>query len=411
MQERSDSLAPLIGSPAFFDDPYPVYDAMRRDAPVYFCTQWDCWLLTRYRDAAEVLRDTEQYTNVGRIARFLDTLGETDRAAARPLYEHFSAGIMHSDPPDHTRIRGLVNKAFTPRAVDQVRDRIQQTVDRLIDAVRSSGRMELIGDLAFPLPAIVFSEMFGLPAEQRDRFKAWSDRIVEFHGTGRADATVVRRSQEALLAARHWMNGLIEDRRQKPRDDVLTGLALAEEHGAGLSDTELMSTCITFLVGGHETTTNLIGNGMLALLSHPEQRALLEDDPDLIDNAVEEILRYDAPIQRAQRLAAKDLELEGHRIARGQLVEPVLGAANRDSEQFDDPNRFDITRPRTRNAHLAFGTVIHFCAGAALARLEAKIAIPTLLRRLPNVRLDEDQPVRHAPNSFFRGVEALHLRY
>jgi cytochrome P450 len=393
----------------FFADPYPLYDRLRFEVPVYFSERWDCWLLTRYRDADAVLRDTHLYTNVGRIARFLDTLDEDDRAAAKPLYAHFSAGINHSDPPDHTRIRALVHKAFTPRAAEQARDSIQKTVDGLIDAAEPTGRIDLIGDLAYPLPAIVFAQMFGLPTDERDRFKAWSDQIVAFHGTGRADADVVRRSQEALLAARRWMAGLVEDRRKQPRDDVLTALALAEEQGRGLSETELLSTCITFMVGGHETTTNLVGNGMLALLRHPDQLQRLRENPDLIDGAVEEMLRYDAPTQRAQRLAAQDHEIDGVLIRRGQRVEPVLGAANRDPERFEEPNRFDITR--RKNAHLAFGVGIHFCVGAALARLEGRIAVETLLRRLPALRLCEDAPIEWHHNSFFRGMMALHLTF
>ena len=402
-------LDPLLSTPAFFADPYPVYDRLRDEAPVFFSDAWDCWLLTRYRDAEAVLRDVTTYTNVGRMARFLDTMDEADRASAGPLYDHFSTGLNHSDPPGHTRIRSLVTKAFTPRAVERAHAFIQQTVDDLIDAVEPTGRIDLIADLAYPLPTIVFSQMFGLPTEQRDRFKGWSDRIIAFHGTGRARPDVVRRSQEALLAARQWMGGLVEDRRREPRDDVLTALALAEEQGRGLSEIELLSTCITFMVGGHETTTNLVGNGMLALLRHPDQLRLLTEHPDLIDGAVEEMLRYDAPTHRAQRLAAQDHELAGCRIRKGQRVEPVLAAANRDPQRFEDPNRFDVTR--SKNAHLSFGLGIHFCTGAALARLEGRIAVETLLRRLPKLRLSEDAPIEWHPNSFFRGLKALHLEF
>jgi len=304
-------------------------------------------------------------------------------------------------------VRSITNKAFTPRVVERLRPRIEQIVRERIDAAIPTGRIDLIADLAYPLPTTVIADMFGFPLEDRTEFKRFSDEIVAFHGTGGADAATVLRSQEALLQARAWMAALIAERRRQPRDDLLSRLANAEEQGTRLSEAELFSTCLTFMIGGHETTTNLIGNGMLALLQHPDQLRRLEQNPELITLAVEEMLRYDAPTQRAHRIAAADFELRGKTIRRGDFVQLVLGAANRDPEQFDQPDRFDIGR--SANKHVSFGLGPHYCPGAPLARLEAQIAIPALLDRLPNLRLDDQAQVEFGPNNFFRGLKSLPL--
>ena len=409
MANISTELDSMLLSPNFIEDPYPTYEALRSNDPVHWSDAWGCWLLTRHADCDAVLRDTRRFTNVGRIARFLDTLPSADREDAKPLYDHFAAGLNHSDPPDHTRIRALVIKAFTPGSVRRLQSRIEALVHELIDHVVPAGGMDLIADFAYPLPAIITGEMLGFPDKDRPRFKAWSDAIVAFHGTGRADPSTVRRSREALLEARAWLAGLVEQRRREPRDDLLSALALARQQGKGLTEVELFSTCITFMVGGHETTTNLIGNGMLALLRHPDQLQRLSRDDDLLEPAVEELLRYDAPAQRAQRLAREDMQVNGRRIKRGQLVQPVLGAANRDPARFVDPDRLDIAR--RENPHLAFGTGTHFCTGAALARLEGRIALGALLRRLANIKLRDPDAIAWSPNSFFRGLKALHLDF
>ena len=399
----------LLADVGFAANPYPAYTRLRSEAPVHWSETWHCWLLTRYEDCDAVLRDTGRFTNVGRIARFLDTLSPSDRQRARPLYDHFAAGLNHSDPPSHTRMRGLVAKALTPKAVAASGSRIADIVNAVIDRALPTGRMELIGDLAAPLPATVLCDLFGFPIEDQARFTGWSRDIVTFHGTGAADPDAVFQSQQAVLEARAWLGELVAARQREPRDDLLTALAQAEEQGDRLDTTELLSTCVTFMVGGHETTTNLIGNGMLALCRHPDVLAQLRKQPDAIDAVVEEVLRFDAPVQRAQRLATEDVELGGRQIRQGDLVEPVLGAANRDPDRFQNPDRLRLDRGE--GSHLTFGVGCHFCIGAALARLEGAIAIGTLARRLSNLRVDEGEMVAWRPNTFFRGLRHLHLRF
>ncbi|MFM1550793.1 MAG: cytochrome P450 [Lentisphaeria bacterium] len=404
-----DELDAQLLTPQFTQNPYPTYVELRQTAPVHWSEAWQCWLLTRYDDVSATLRDFGSFSSIGTTTRFLDQLGPEALDRVRPLCEHFRSGQVRLDPPDHTRIRAITSKAFTPGVIKAMRPRIEQIVDGLIDAVISTGHIDLIADFGNPLPAIVIADMFGFPQTDRVQFKLWSDEIAAFHGTGLADFATVEKSQEALLEARAWLGCLIEQRRREPTDDLLSRLANAEAEGTRLTEVELFSTCLTFMIGGHETTTNLIGNGMLALLQRPEQLQRLASDPQLISSAVEEMLRYDAPTQRAHRIATSDIELRGMTIRKGDFVQQVLGATNRDGERFEAPDEFNIERKD--NKHLSFGVGPHYCPGAPLSRLEAQIAIPTLLRRLPNLRLAENTHIEFGPNNFFRGLTALPLQF
>ena len=400
----SSSIDQLLVSPAILSDPYPIYHQLRAEDPVHWSDVWGCWVLTRYADVIAVLRDYRRFTNVGRIASFLDQLPANVRAQIRPLYDNFTVGMPNTDPPEHTRVRGLVNSAFTARVVDGMRPRVQEIVDGLLDQAESGGAMEVIGSFAYPLPAIVIAEMLGVPAEDRDRFKAWSDDIVAFHGTGRPHIETIMKSTAALLETKAWLLRLIEARRKQPEDDLISALVAAEERGEMLSETELVATCITLLTAGHETTTGLIGNGLLALLRHPDQLRKLRENPALIGTAVEEFLRFDTSFLRAWRLTAEDVEIGGKRIPKGQTLSLMLGAANRDPAQFEEPDRLDITRDP--NLHTSFGWGIHFCAGAPLARREAEIAFTTLLRRFPHMKLDE-AGVEWQQNNTFHNLKSL----
>lgn len=400
----SSSIDQLLVSPAILSDPYPIYHQLRAEDPVHWSDVWGCWVLTRYADVIAVLRDYRRFTNVGRIASFLDQLPANVRAQISPLYNNFTVGMPNTDPPEHTRVRGLVNSAFTARVVDGMRPRVQEIVDGLLDQAESGGAMEVIGSFAYPLPAIVIAEMLGVPAEDRDRFKAWSDDIVAFHGTGRPHIETIMKSTAALLETKAWLLRLIEARRKQPEDDLISALVAAEERGEMLSETELVATCITLLTAGHETTTGLIGNGLLALLRHPDQLRKLRENPALIGTAVEEFLRFDTSFLRAWRLTAEDVEIGGKRIPKGQTLSLMLGAANRDPAQFDHPDRLDITRDP--NLHTSFGWGIHFCAGAPLARREAEIAFTTLLRRFPHMKLDE-AGVEWQQNNTFHNLKSL----
>ncbi len=393
-------------SPAVMADPYAAYAELRERAPVFWSESLGYWMLTRYDDARMVLRDPQTYVNRGRIARYLDQLPESQREMARPVYENFEVGIANTDPPDHRRIRGLISKAFTPQIVDGLRPRVQQVVDELLDPVQDDGQMDLIATLAYPLPAIILAEALGVPAEDRDLFKRFSDDIVNIHSSGRPDPDIVEQAAKSILEARAWIRELAAERRRHPEDDLLTVLVKAEDEGQLMSEAEMLATCISVLVAGHETTTGLIGNGMLALLRHPDQMQLLKDDPSLIPTAVEECLRYDSPFQRTWRLVDSDVEIRGQPIEKGQTVSVILGAACRDPDQFPEPDRFDVRREP--NDHVAFGYGIRFCIGAPLGRREAEIAFATILRRFPDIRLGDGEIV-WSPSSSFHNIRSLPL--
>jgi cytochrome P450 len=300
-----------------------------------------------------------------------------------------------------------VTQAFTPRVVEDMRSHIGSIVDDLLDAVEANGSMDLIGDLAYPLPVIVIAEMLGVPPEDRDQFKQWSDRLV-----AGLDPLVTRDvlalADEAVAELRDYFAPLFVARRAEPRGDLISALVGAEEEGERLNEEELYATCILLLAAGNETTTNLIGNGTLALLRHPDQCVLLRDDPSLIESAVEEMLRYDGPVQLTSRVAMEDVWISGTRIAAGEFAVAILGAANRDPLQFADAASFKVAREDNR--HAAFGHGIHFCLGAPLARLEAQIAIPRLLERMPNLQLAESKPVWRE-TTVLRGLKRLPVTF
>ena len=406
--EQSTDLDALLTSPGFYRDPYPAFHRLRAEDPVHWSDAWGGWVLTRYDDIEKVLRDFRRFTKVGHVTKALDDLPQDVLAKIGPLRQNFSVGMPQTDPPEHTRVRGLISKAFTPAVIESMGERIRAVVDGLIDAVAQKGEMDLIADFAFPLPAIVVSEMLGFPTEDLDQIKAWSDGIVSFHGSGRADPQRVLKSNQALVEMRAWLRRLFEERRRQPQDDLVSRLVAVQEQGEMLTETELVATCITLLAGGHETTTGLITNGMLALLHHPEQRRLLEENPDLIETAVDEFLRYAPPFQRTWRLTTEDVEMRGKRIQKGQVVSQMLGAASRDPERFPDPDRLDITRQETTD--LAFGFGVHYCLGAGLAHREAETAIPTLLRRLRGLKMAVDEPEWKA-NITFHMPESLPLEF
>jgi pimeloyl-[acyl-carrier protein] synthase len=388
--------------PEFVADPYPFYARLRTEDPVHQ-SPMGLWVLTRYDDVARVLRDPR----FGR--KGFDELVNA-RFGTEPDQPGLATSMLFRDPPDHTRLRTLVSKAFTPRVIEGLRPHIQQIVDGLLDRVRDRRAMDLIADLAFPLPVIVISEMLGVPAADRDRFRQWSQDVARS-----LDAIalpvgpeVIERGNAARRALGDYFRGLIAERRQRPQADLLTGLIAAEEQGDTLSPPELLATCVLLLVAGHETTVNLIGNGMLALLRHPAELRRLRAEPALLPSAVEELLRWDSPVQRTGRIAATDVELGGRLIPKGALVSAVVGAANRDPAHFPEPDRLDLARPDNR--HLAFGWGIHFCLGAPLARVEGQIAIGALARRLPGLALATDRP-EWRESSALRGLRALPVTF
>lgn len=387
-------------------NPYPAYARLRAQDPVHWDEADSRWLLTRYADVATVLRSPSASSRrVQATVRFVPP-------AFRPLAEARSKSMINADAPDHNRLRLLVSKAFTARAVDAMTDNIQRLVDGFLDAVQSHGRMDVIADLAYPLPVTVIAEMLGVPAEDRGRFKHWSDELSILAGGGGGPSALTlddyRRSAKSYSELTAYFGAIAAQRRAQPRGDLLSALVQAEEAGDRLSEQELYANAMLLLVAGNETTTNLIGNGTLALLHHPDQLQKLRENPALIPSAVEELLRYDSPVQMTSRVLTDDLPVGGKQLRRDQMVVVLLGAANRDPEAFPDPDRLDVER--ADNKHLAFGLGSHFCLGAQLARLEGRIAFETLLRRMPGLRLDGAEP-QYRRHFNLRGLQSLRVAF
>jgi pimeloyl-[acyl-carrier protein] synthase len=386
--------------PEFLADPYPTYHRLRAEDPVHH-SPLGFWVLTRYEDVSAVLRDPRF------IKEPLAALVAARFGAEVPRGVGLS--MLDRDPPDHTRLRGLVSKAFTPRVVEGLRPRIQQIVDGLIARAQAVGSMDVIEEFAYPIPVNVICEMMGVPVKDHERFKGWSLDIAR--GLDSIwlppDSDIPRRSAASRHAISGYFRELIAERRATPRGDLLSALIAAEEAGDKLSEEELLATCILILIAGHETTVNLIGNGVLALLRHPDELHRLRQTPALIASAVEELLRYDGPVQRTARVASDDATIGGRTIRKGDMVMPFIGAADRDPAQFPDPDRLDLARGDNR--HIAFGWGIHFCLGAPLARVEGQIAIDTLVRRLPRLELATESP-EYRQSLTLRGLKTLPVK-
>lgn len=390
---------PLI--PEFIANPHPFYHRLRAEDPVHRSTLLpDTWVLTRYADVGMVLRDS-RFDRHDAESFFRERFGEG------PLINVFTKWMLFRDPPDHTRLRTLVNKAFTPRAIEGLRPRIQDLVNYLLDAVEDRGRMDIMADLAYPLPVLVICELLGVPAKDRDLFKEWSGDVARTLDPIQTPE-MVEKGHAVVESMVNYFRGLIATLRQHPQDNILSAMIAAEEQGDRLTEDELLANCILLFSAGHETTVNLIGNGLLALFRHPEQKQLLQEQPALIQSAVEEFLRYDGPVQLTGRSVNKDLEIGGKRIHQGERVITILAAANRDPMQFPDPDRLDISRKD--NHHVAFGHGIHFCLGASLARTEGQLAIGTFLRRMPHASWTQETP-QWRPAFTLRGLEALPVKF
>jgi len=402
--ERMESgIAFDMMSPSFLEDPHSVYRALRENDPVHRARQIRGWLFTRYDDVLALLRDERMSsdfrhnTNYPRMKKAQLRAGRTEEELERPT-------MLNSDAPRHTRLRGLVNKAFTPRAVRALEGRMQQIVDEMLDATRGQTGFDVIDALAYPLPVIVIAEMLGVPPEDRERFRHWSDEAVR--SLGMVGPEDLRASVAALRELHEYLKPIAEDRRREPRDDLLSGLLAAEEAGDRLTLDEVFQSVTLLLVAGNETTTKLIGNGLLALLQHPDQLERLRRDPELVDTAVDELLRWDGPVHATGRTAVESFEFQGARINRGQMVLVSLAAANRDPARFDEPEVLDVGR--VDNPHLSFGQGMHFCLGASLARLEARTALGGLIERYPAMKLATERP-RWGSNVALRGLAELRV--
>lgn len=395
-------------SPEFKANPYPYYDMLRAGAPIFFLPDLNMWFCTRYDDCSALLRDHRLGHEILKVMsrEELGWEGETPEQYAQ-LVSIQRKWMLFSDPPDHTRLRNLVHKAFTPRMIERLREHIEAITADLLDAAAGKDEIDLIEDLAVPLPVTVIAEMLGVPLADQAMFRGWSSDLAGTLELAVNDRDTYDRAAQATAEFDRYFRDLAAQRRADPQDDLLTALVEAEEAGDKLTEEELIATCILLLIAGHETTVNLIGNGTLALLRNPEQMALLRDDPSLIKSAVEELLRYDSPVQMTTRWVLEDLELDGNQIKKGQQVAIMFAAANRDPARFENPNELDITREN--NKHLSFGSGIHFCLGAPLARLEGQIAISAIIERLPGLELATDSP-HYRDTYVLRGLKSLPVR-
>ena len=392
-------------TPEFRDDPYPFFAALRQHEPVHQ-TPFGVYLLSRHADAAAIVRDprlSNNQENSELFRAFADANPQSDEA----MDQMNTVVMLFMDPPDHSRLRGLVSKAFTPKMVERLRSRVQQIVDERLDAVeaRGDGRMDVVTELAYPLPVVIICELLGVPPEDHATFSSWSSELA---ASIDPDPLITPEQQVRINAAGEaflqYFSELIERRRRSLRDDLLSALIEAEEGGDRLTQDELLGTALFLLIAGHETTVNLIGNGTLALLRHRDQLDRLRDDPNLDRHAVEELLRFDSPVQLTQRITLDDYQVGDVTIPKGQNLIPLLGAANRDPDAFAEPDKLDLGRENA-NRHVAFGGGHHFCLGAALARLEGAVAIGTLVRRFPAIEL-AGEPQRRTTFTL-RGLEHL----
>lgn len=385
-----------LSSSSFIADPYPTYDRLRESEPVSFFPgsgpAGGFWFLTRYEDVRLVLGDK-------RLSKDMTPFVPEERQ--NPI----SLSMLFRDPPDHTRLRSLVNKAFTPRMIQGLTPRITEIADDLVDRMRQNGEADVIRDLALPLPVIVIADMLGVPSEDRDSFREWSNDIIAGGDLAQEYEERQKRSLAASQALIEYLSRLIYERRRQPEDDLISGMIDARDEHGTLSEEELLGNCMLLLIAGHETTVNLIGNGTLALLNHPDQLERLGGAPEISGTAVEEALRFESPVQHSTfRVTTGEMELGGRTIGEGEQVVAALGAANRDPEQFPEPERFDVARDPNR--HLAFGRGPHFCLGAPLARLEAEITLPRLFSGPTSPKLADDNLSWRA-NTAFRGLEYL----
>lgn len=383
-------VAPNIQDPAFLEDPFPFYEMGRPLSPLFVPTI-GMWMAFTYDHCAAILKDSE---------RWQSGPGPNEPNAPAP-------SMLGSNPPRHTRLRGLVSQAFTPRMVEQLEPRLREITAGLLDEAVGRSACDLVESLAYPLPVIAIAEILGVEPERRDQFKDWSDRIVATLGGGVSGSEAAAGSAGEEM--REYFSALCEERRARPRNDLISGLVQAEMAGDRLSLEELLQMLVLLLVAGNETTTNLIDNAMLEFIAHPDQLAKVEADHSLIPTALEEVLRINSPVQATVRRATANFEFGGREIAEGQRVVVWLAAANRDPGQFPDPLTFDVTR--TPNRHLAFGMGIHFCLGAPLARLEAKIAYEELLKRAKNFRRTDAELLPRVPTFIMRGVTKLPIAF
>ena len=389
----------------FIAEPYPAYARLRNAGPIHYFEGTDQWIVPRHEDVARLLRDRR----FGRTYHHMATHREMGRPDEpewhAPFWNLIRAGILDMEPPDHTRVRNLVSKAFTPRRVERLRPFVQRIMDGLVDEARGAGEFDLIKEIAEPLPVTVIAELLGVPESDRPLLRPWSAEICRMYELNPTDEDA-RAAVAASEGFGSYLRDLSRRRRAEPKEDLISALTQVVEEGERLTEEELIGTCVLILNAGHEATVNVTGNGWWALFRNPSELRRLREDPGLVPTAVEELMRYDTPLQMFERWVLEDVELHGYKVARGQEVALLFGSANRDPEVFDRPDVLDAGREH--NPHMSFGAGIHFCLGAPLARVELQTSFSTLLRRLPGMELVVEPEWK--PNYIIRGLRELIVR-
>ena len=400
------TVAKNIVNAEFFNDPYPVYAEMCEVAAIHRINlNGPRWALVRYAECFKFLRDP-RLSSAGRIRLLLSRLRCEARSNFAELERALEMWMLFLDAPEHTRLRKLLNKGFSPAVAEALRSQVEAMVDGMLDAAVPAGaerKFDIVRDIAYPLPVRVIAQMLGVPASRHQEFINWTNAIASLFGSPITN-DVASAAQEAVLALTDFFRKIVADRRTHKGNDLISILIDIEEDGHVLTEEELYAQCVMLLFGGHETTRNLIGNGMYTLLKHPEEMANLRRDPEIIRTAVEELLRYESPVQFVGRIAKEELEIAGTGIHAGDSILCFLSAANRDPRKFEYPDRLNLMR--LKNDHLAFGAAAHFCIGNQLARLEGQVAILKLLQRFPAMRL-ESEPPEWVPNFALRGLKSL----
>ena len=404
------SVTPAIynfSDPAVQVNPYPIYERLRREAPVFWNGPY--WLLSRYDDIVALLNDPR--VSSARVEATFAVLPDDVQQELQPLRHVLGSRMLLSDPPRHTRLRTLMTKAFSARVTEAKRERIEEICNHFLDRVMAQGAMDVVQDVAVPLPGWVIADMLGVPKEDQEDFTRWSRdqvRVYDRSGTMHERIPIMRQGQASMLAMKAYLEDVIAARRREPREDLITMMIQEEEMGDRLTTDEMVVMCIALLVGGNNSTAHLIGNAILTLARHPEAIAQLRADPALIRPAIEEVMRYDSPVQATSRVAREAIDVGGQTIEAGQNIYVLFGSANRDEAQFPDPTRFDITR--TPNRHLTFAHGPHFCLGAAVARAEAQSAVLTIVQRCAGLQLASEH-VDWIEGFAFRGPKSLPVTF
>jgi cytochrome P450 len=375
-------------SPQFVADPYETLQRMQRAVPIYWSDSVGGWLVTRYDDIMPTFRNTKDYSNEGRLGRAAGHLSATDREKLGVFEAHYKTkGLLHSDPPDHTRLRRFTGKAFSPSRIEGIRPSIAKVTASLLDNCADQGGMEVVHDLAGALPVAVLSELMGVPASDQYLLQRWTDQLLGFQGINKPDLDLLLAAQSAIVEIREYLGELLQVRRKDPGSDLLSAFVMSETEPHGLSEPEIINTCQTLLVAGHETTTSLIGNGLALLLGDRAQWQRLVDDRSLVRSAIEEVIRYESPVARQPRRVTQAVQMGDVALGEGDMLFQMLNAANRDPSHFENPDEFRVDR--SPNQHVGFGFGAHFCIGAPLARAEGEVAFMALLERFPKLQMDD----------------------